>query len=463
MRCTGAPLAAALALAGCGGELTDPPSLPAPVLEVAAAATQPGNVLSVVVTGRARFTDSVAVRYGIRDAALDSVTPAVEPTDGEVALPVFSLLPDTTYELRLIAYGEGGTASSEPLHITTGSLPADLPRFQAGGPAPSPGYVLFAAGWYGLVIDNTGRVVWYVRFPEGPSLNFQAQSNGRYIARPFTTDSSDLQPVLEFDPLGTVTRRLGCARGLRPRFHDLLVQHDGSYWVMCDETRVMDLSGVGGVAGAQVTGTVVQHLHRAGGLVFEWSPFDDHFEITDVEQVTRSGPTVNWTHGNALDLDPDGNLLVSFRSLSEITKIDTRTGAVLWRMGGRRNQFAFPDSRPPFLGQHGARAANGELVLLDNFGQAEGSRAERYVLDEAGRTARLTGTYVPTSATRAALGGTTQNLPGRHTLVAFGDGGVVQEYDGDGTVVWEIEGDPGYVFRAQRIRSLYHPEIDLAR
>ena len=114
---------------------------------------------------------------------------------------------------------------------------------------------------------------------------------------------------------------------------------------------------------------------------------------------------MNWTHGNALDLDADGNLLVSFRSLSEITKIDTRTGAVLWRMGGLRNQFAFPDSGPPFLGQHGARAADGELVLLDNFGEAEGSRAERYVLDETGRTARLTGMYVPTFATRAALGG----------------------------------------------------------
>ena len=102
-------------------------------------------------------------------------------------------------------------------------------------------------------------------------------------------------------------------------------------------------------------------------------------------------------------------------------------------------------------------------MLLDNFGEVEGSRAERYVLDEAGHTARLTGMYVPAAATRASLGGTTQDLPGGHTLVAFGDGGVVQEYDGDGAVVWEIEGDAGYVFRAQRIRSLYHPEIGLAR
>jgi hypothetical protein len=231
---------------------------------------------------------------------------------------------------------------------------------------------------------------------------------------------------------------------------------------MCDETRTMDLSAAGGVAGAQVTGTTVQHVSAAGLLLFEWSPFD-HFDISDLDPADRAGPLVNWTHGNALDLDADGNLLISFRSLSEITKIDTQTGSVLWRMGGLRNQFTFPDSGPPFIGQHGVRAAGGELVLLDNFGEAEGSRAERYVLDEAGHTAQLTGTYVPTAATRASLGGTTQDLPRRHTLVAFGSGGVVQEYDSVGAVVWQIEGNPGYVFRAQRIRSLYHPEIGLAR
>jgi hypothetical protein len=242
----------------------------------------------------------------------------------------------------------------------------------------------------------------------------------------------------------------------------VLVEPDGSYWLMCDETLVMDLSGVGGVPGAVVTGTVVQRIDAAGGLAFEWSPFD-HFDITDVDAEARSGATVNWTHGNAIDLDADGNLLVSFRSLSEITKIDTRSGAVLWRMGGLRNEFTFSNPGPPFLRQHGMRVANGEIVLLDNFGEAGGSRAERYALDEAGRTARLTGVYAPTAATRASLGGTTQSLLDGHTLVAFGDGGVLQEFDTKGAVVWQIDGNAGYVFRAQRIRSLYHPEIGLVR
>jgi hypothetical protein len=154
---------------------------------------------------------------------------------------------------------------------------------------------------------------------------------------------------------------------------------------------------------------------------------------------------------------------ISFRSLNEITKIDSRTGAVLWRLGGSRKQFTFSDSGPPVLRQHGVRVVQGGFVLLDNFGEAAGSRAERYKVDEAHRSAQLTGIYLPPDATRASLGGSTQDLPGQNTLVAFGDGGMVQEYDSDGAVAWQIEGNVGYPFRAQRIRSLYHPEIGLAR
>jgi hypothetical protein len=48
-------------------------------------------------------------------------------------------------------------------------------------------------------------------------------------------------------------------------------------------------------------------------------------------------------------------------------------------------------------------------------------------------------------------------------LVAFGDGRRVQEYAAAGDVVWEIGGDPGYVFRAERIGSLYHAGVDPTR
>jgi len=265
---------------------------------------------------------------------------------------------------------------------------------------------------------------------------------------------------VELDALGNVTRTLGCARGLPARFHELLAAADGSYWIMCDDTRTMDLTTVGGVAGAQVTGTVVQHVSASGELLFEWNPFD-HFVITDLDPADRTGASVNWTHGNALDFDGDGNLVVSFRSLNEVTKIDTRTGAVLWRMGGLRNQITFLDAPPPaFVHQHGLRfVAPSQFSLLDNLGDPGGSRAERYVVNEAERTARLVASYRSEPAVIGRLGGTTQPLPGDHTLVSFGNGDRVEEYDASGRVVWRIDGDPGYVYRAQRIHSLYQPGV----
>lgn len=226
----------------------------------------------------------------------------------------------------------------------------------------------------------------------------------------------------------------------------------------------MDLTADGGVAGARVTGTVVQHVGPDGVLLFEWNPFD-HFAITDVEPAERTGANVNWMHGNAIDLDVDGNLLASFRNLGEITKIDTRTGAVIWRMGGRRNQFTFLDTpMPAFAHQHGVRRyGGGALVILDNVGNPSESRAERYVVDEAARTARLAHSYGSVPGVVTQIGGSVQPLTGGRTLVSFGTEGRVEEYDADGRVTWSIQGNAGYVFRAQRIRSLYAPGVGTAR
>jgi hypothetical protein len=267
---------------------------------------------------------------------------------------------------------------------------------------------------------------------------------------------------MEITPSGTVTRRLSCARGLQPRMHDLIGQPDGSYWLMCDEIRAVDLSAQGKSPDTRVLGTVVQHRSATGEVLFEWSPFD-HLELrlSVLEPADLAGPVINWTHGNSLDLDSDGNLLISFRNLSEVTKIDTRTGAVLWRMGGAGNQFTFENAGvPAFERQHGVRAVGGgQLLLLDNLGEKLGSRAERYVLDEARHTAWLSVAYASSAGVIAQLGGNTQALSGGRTLVSFGNGGGVEEYDVAGNVVWRVEGNPGYVFRAHRIRSLYRPGV----
>jgi hypothetical protein len=452
-------------LSGCSETPTGPDELP-PAINTSRVEPNQHNVLSAIVTVRARHADSIVVRYRLADdvAGADNATPAVSVQGELAAVPVLGLLPERRYVVRAVAYGKGGTVLGDPLEITTAALPLDLPRYIASGPDPSPGYVLFAVAPYVLVIDNSGRVVWYRRFPNGPGLNVMAQPTGRYVLRPPTPDPTDIEPWVELDPLGRGTRTLSCARGLQPRLHDLMLEQDGSYWIMCDEVRTMDLSATGGVANARVAGTVIQHVAADGALLFQWSPFD-HFDITDLDPAERAGATVNWTHGNALDVDTDGNLLVSFRSLGEITKIDVTTGVVIWRLGGRRNQFTFVDTpTPAFSRQHSVRScAPGTVLLLDNMGDPGESRAERYVLNEVSRTARLVHAYGSAPRVLTEIGGSVQPLSNGRTLVSFGTAGRVEEYDAEGRLTWRLAGNPGYVFRAQRIRSLYTPGIGTTR
>ena len=241
--------------------------------------------------------------------------------------------------------------------------------------------------------------------------------------------------------------------------HDLIALPNGSYWIICDEIRTVDLSAQGRSSQSRVTGALIQHVDEYGQLVFEWSAFD-HLEIdlSVLDPIDLNGATINCTHANSLDLESDGNPIVSLRNLNEVTKFNGTTGAVIWRLGGKHNQFTFTNvDGQAFNHQHGVRAKSGSsLVLLDNLGESS-SRAERYELDETNHVARLMGSYVSTDKVIAQIGGSTQSLANGHTLVSFGNGGGVEEYDATGKVVWRITGNPGYVFRAERIRSLYNP------
>ncbi|MFN0181172.1 MAG: arylsulfotransferase family protein [Gemmatimonadales bacterium] len=456
LRMGGAAMAS-VAIAGCLGDGGAGPSGCGPVTIEASVRANPNNVLSAVVGVRAPGTDSVEVRIrGVSDATFGARTPAFALTGDSLDIPVLGLAPDAEFVLQPLATSRCGTTAGPMLTFHSGVLPADLPSYSAGGTDPSPGFVVFAAAGYGLAIDQTGTVRWYHRFPGGPGLNFQAQPNGRYVANP-PASAPSAGAWVEIDPLGRTTRTFGCLNGLKPRFHDLAVEADGSYWIMCDQVRTMDLSGHGGVANAQVVGTAVQRVSAAGALLFEWTPFD-HFEVTDLEPEARRGATVNWTHGNAIDREGD-DLLVSFRNLNQVVRIDAKTGAVVWRMGGRRNEFSFdPAPGAGFAWQHGVRVAgSARLVLLDNLGDPATSRVEEYRYDGPSRRVWLERRLDPAVPTVAATGGTVQPLPRGRRLASYGSGGRVEEYDANGAVVWAMRGNPGYVFRAQRIVSLYAP------
>ncbi|HKS06784.1 MAG TPA: arylsulfotransferase family protein [Gemmatimonadaceae bacterium] len=450
------------ALVGCGTEVFGPARIARPYVNVTSVDANLTNVLAASITATLVRADSARVSYHIVGATGDSVTPAIDAND-TLQLPVYGLLAGQAYAFRVIAYGAGGTTTSDSVTLTTGALPLDLPSFTTTGTSSANGYVVFSSGKYGLVIDYTGRVVWYHAFePSGPGLNFIAQSNGRYAAQPPAPGAT---PVWhEIAPSGELTRTFGCTRGLAPRFHDLIRETDDSYWIICDDVRTVDLSGIGGNAAAKVTAAEIQQIGANGILQFSWSAFD-YLDITDLDPASRGGAVVNWTHANAIALNDDGTLVVSFRNLNEIIAINTSTGSIDWRLGGMRDDYGLAACCGTlFSRQHGVRfTADGNVVLLDNSGTPGDSRVRRYSLDVAQRQAQSRGAFSATPPVVAGVGGSVQELPSGNILAAFGDGARVEEINANGDVVWRIDGNPGYVFRAQRIASLYAPGVGTSR
>jgi hypothetical protein len=141
---------------------------------------------------------------------------------------------------------------------------------------------------------------------------------------------------------------------------------------------------------------VIQEFNENKNLVWEWKSHD-HYSFGDGDSIWYFNPNkVDWTHANAVEKDWDGNILVSLRHFNEITKIDHETGDIIWRLGGRMNQFEFPNDPVRFSGQHDIRRVGETTVSLFDNGQysvPQRCRAVEYSLDEADKVATLTWSY----------------------------------------------------------------------
>jgi len=442
-------------LGGCSGADTQAPNPPPPQAYLGALVQGiPENVLAAAVVVQARAYDSAHVEYASGSAGPLLRTPSVGfAGDSTVRIPVLGLDTATAYTFRVVLTLAGAADRTvDSLPFTSGSLPAWVPVIGSAGTSSQAGYLAISLPEGAVIVDNAGKVAWYHHSPNGTLNSFQAHPAGVYTllgTGPLETEFRVL------NALGEQVATVSC-EGRPTRFHDLLIAPGGDTWILCDETRTMDLSGVGGVANAAVTATVVQHLSAAGTVLWEWNAFD-HFDITDLPAPDRAGAAVNFTHGNGIGFDSDSNLILGFRSLSEVTKVDRVTGAVLWRFGGLRNQFTIlDDPKGSFERQHGVRwAGPGQIQLLDN-GLAAPSRFVRYLLDTTAMTATMQWGFIDAPTTYTNVGGSTQYHPDGHGTVAFGRAGRIMEVDGSGAKVWELTGlDGAYVFRVQRIGSLY--------
>lgn len=289
-----------------------------------------------------------------------------------------------------------------------------------------------AAGYRNMILDRYGEVV-YTRLLPATGIDFKLHPNGMMShCRAIINNPAALKFILT-DSTFFIKDSVACVNGVLTDAHDLIILPNGHYLLKGFVYRTMNLSsynwfngnGSPGSTTAQVKCGVIQELDQNKNLVFSWNSAD-HYLFSDVQEEWLSSPTnVDWTHLNSVEVDTDGNLLLSVRHFSEVTKINRQTGAIMWRLGGKRNQFTMVnDPHNGFYGQHDARRiTNGNITIFDN-GKAGNpvhpARGIEYNINTQNMTATLVWNYQYSPTSYSMFMGGTRRLANGNSIIGWG-------------------------------------------
>jgi hypothetical protein len=292
---------------------------------------------------------------------------------------------------------------------------------------PSPGYLFLSNIVFNVNIPNTPHLLilnndgspFFSRQMPAQVFNFDKQPNGNYTYFRRLTNK-----YYEMDTSFIVIDSFYTGNGYVTDLHELRVLPNRHALLMSYDKQIVDMSLIvpGGNPQALVTGLIIQEIDENKNVVFQWRSWD-HFEITDATKESMLASQIDYVHGNAIELDYDGNLMISSRHMDEITKINRSTGKIIWRLGGKKNQFTFINDPDKFSYQHDIRRiSNGNVTLFDNgnYHTPNYSRVIEYSLDEVNKTATLVWQYRNTPEIYGFSMGSAQRLSNGNTLVGWG-------------------------------------------
>ena len=295
-----------------------------------------------------------------------------------------------------------------------------------------------------LIVDDVGEPAWLHPVSTSAAANLRLASyrgepvltwwegtiNGGYGQGEFVIADRGYREVA----------RVRAANGLSGDLHEFLLTEEGTA-LFATMTTVPPLRP----GGPALQTAVLQEIDVASGrLLFEWHSLD-HISPDESNQpaVTKADQPYDYLHLNSIDIDHDGNLLVSGRHTFAVYKVDRASGAVIWRLGGQRSDFSV-DADARFAWQHDARRQpDGSITLFDDNAAPNRSRGLVLAVDEVAMTARVRAAFLHPGSVTASSQGSMQVLPNGNALVGWGSEPFVTEFGAAGDVRFDASLPPG--------------------
>jgi Arylsulfotransferase (ASST) len=324
----------------------------------------------------------------------------------------------------------------------------------AAGTAPG---LLFATPFLGpgqwgpMIFDNAGNLVWFQPLPAGEdAADFRTQT---YHGKPVLTWWQGKTTILGYgvgedliaDSSYRVIRRVKAGNGLAADEHEFLLAPDGSAFVLAFNPVVTSLASAGGPASGVALDGVIQRVDPRTGLVmWQWNSIG-RVDVSESysKPPTSSSGTYDYFHINSLTSDSHGNLLISARNTWALYDINHGSGAIVWRLGGKRSSFTL-GAGVQFAYQHNALwLPNGDISLFDDEGAPPvkpPSRGEVIKLNLHTKTATLASQLVRSSGPLITTSqGDMQSLPGGGWLVGWGGLPNFTEFNSRGEIVYDAQ------------------------
>lgn len=287
-----------------------------------------------------------------------------------------------------------------------------------------------------------GAIVWYMRSGGGALVAAPVPSSHDmvYIEGGFPGEASR---IVRTGPDARIGKSLDPTAGPFGQLH-----HD---IVAIDNERVLFLAfDTKTIRDTAVTGEAIWEWNsRTNAVTKKWSSFD-HMNW-DTDRIPGTNPA-SWLHANSIILGPRGNIILSFRTQSQVISIAPNFQSIEWRMGGPNATIKMaPDDA--FKGQHSAKeVAPNRILVFDNQGGGIANDRSRIMEYEiVNDSARVVFQYEPDPPISALLRGGVYRLANGNTFSVFTSFSFqMNEVTPAKTLLWKMTGDFTFtnIFRA---------------
>lgn len=253
------------------------------------------------------------------------------------------------------------SSSATGAPLGDGHVALTLDRFESLDPT-----VPVTSPRWEAIVDRQGVPV-YTREAGAGSMDLKSQNGMLTVHRPTTTPGRTGAALVVLDDKYDEVRRIETTGLVDTDGHDSRLLPDGSRWLIAYEpnTRTGKVD------------SIIQHVSAEGEVLFDWSS-EPHFGESVLPDPPRNARDLDYAHINSIEVQPNGDVLASFRHLSSVFLIASQAhdghepGDVIWKLGGRDSDFAFPDLPDGTAdvgpcAQHTATILpNGNVLMFDN-------------------------------------------------------------------------------------------------